>query len=77
MYLHICKLVQYKLYIGVYSVNEPTETRRFMAAGEPRVVYSYAEEIALTPHNFNSPDQEVKLLRAPINSSDRKRIVQS
>ena len=57
--------------------NEPTETRRFMAAREPTVVYSYAEEIALTTHNFNSPDQEVKLLRAPINSSDRKRIVQT
>ena len=43
------KLMQFKLYIGAYSVfNEPTKTRRCMAAREPRVVYSYAEEIALT-----------------------------
>ena len=55
--------------------NEPTETHRFMAAREPRVVYSYAEEIALTTHNFNLPDQEVKLMSALISSSDRKRIV--
>ena len=56
--------------------NEPSKTRRFMAAGELKVVYSFAEVIALTTHNFYSLDQEVKLLRAPINSLDRKRIVQ-